>query len=228
MPIYVNGDAVSPIIVEVSNKLPQVLNKTVTTLTAGDLIGVTQIPIYAFQNCIDLTSVEFSSTLQTIGSYAFSNCRSLTSIDFGENSQLTSIGASAFRTCSGLTSITLPSSLTNIEWSAFYGCRGLTGALDLSNCTSLTSIGNSAFYKCSRLTSISLPSSLTSIGSQAFKNCTSLTTMRVEATTPPTLSNTNAISTATTRIEVPMASVDAYKAATNWSNFADIIVGYTE
>ena len=52
--------------------------------------------------------------------------------------------------------------------------------------------------------------------------------MRIEATTPPTLSNTNAISTATTEIQVPMASVDAYKTATNWTNFADIIVGYTE
>lgn len=186
------------------NKLPDVLNKTVSSLTAGDLIGVTQIPNYAFQNCIDLTSVEFSSTLQTIGSYAFSGCSSLTSIDFGENSQLTSIGENAFYNCDGLTNI------------------------DLSNCTSLTSIGGWAFASCSGLTSITLPSSLTSIGSYAFRTCTILTTMRVEATTPPTLSNTNAISTATTRIEVPMASVDAYKAATNWSNFADIIVGYTE
>lgn len=209
------------------NKLPDVLNKTVTSLTAGDLIGVTQIPNYAFQNCIDLASVEFSSILQTIGSYAFYGCRSLTSIDFGENSQLTSIGTSAFNNCRGLTSINLSNctNLTSIGSSAFSDCRGLTS---ITFPSSLGTIGDYAFYRCEGLTSITLPSSLTSIGAYAFRSCTSLTTMRVEATTPPTLSTTNAISTATTRIEVPMASVDAYKAATNWSNFADIIVGYTE
>ena len=52
--------------------------------------------------------------------------------------------------------------------------------------------------------------------------------MRVEATTPPTLGSADAIPTATTQIQVPMASVEAYKTATNWSNFADIIVGYEE
>ena len=255
------------------NKLPEVLNKTVTSLTAGDFIGVTQIPSYAFQYCIDLTSVEFSSILQTIGSYAFSGCSSLTSIDFGENSQLTSIGEYAFYNCSGLTevdlsnctnltsigdyafsycsgltSISLPSSLTSIGNYAFSDCRGLTG---ISLPSSLTSIGNYAFYGCSSLASIEIPSSVTSIGSAvfsgcssltsieipnsvtsignaAFYSCRSLTTMRIEATTPPTLQSTNAISTATTQIQVPMASVDAYKTATNWSNFADIIVGYTE
>ena len=106
------------------NKLPDVLNKTVTTLTAEDLIGVTQIPNYAFQNCIDLTSVEFSSTLQTIGSYAFYNCSGLTSITIPEG--VTSIGSYAFRYCSGLTSITLPSSLTSIGSSAFRTCTRLT------------------------------------------------------------------------------------------------------
>ena len=52
--------------------------------------------------------------------------------------------------------------------------------------------------------------------------------MRIKKTNPPQLGNKNAISSATTQIQVPMASVDAYKSATNWSVFADIIVGYTE
>lgn len=182
------------------NKIPQIMNKTITTLTVEDLAGATQIPNYAFQDCIDLTSVEFSSTLQTIYSYVFSGCSSLTSIDFGENSQLTSIGSYAFDECSRLNSVTLPSSLI--------------------------SIGSNAFRGCSSLSSITIPEGVTSIGSYAFHGCTYLTTMRVKALTPPTLSSTNAISTATTQIQVPMASVDAYKTATNWSNFADIIVGY--
>lgn len=94
--VNVNGDG---------GELPDVLNKTVTTLTAEDLIGTTQIPNYAFQDCIDLTSVEFPSTLQTIGNYAFQRCSKLTSVDIP--SSVTSIGSSAFQGCSGLTSMTI-------------------------------------------------------------------------------------------------------------------------
>ena len=152
------------------NKLPDVLNKTVTTLTAADFIGVTQIPNYAFQNCIDLTSVEFPSILQTIGN-------------------------SAFESCNSLTSITIP---------------------DI-----VTTIGNYAFYKCTRLTSITIPKGVTSIGGSAFASCDSLTTMTILATTPPTLTSTNAISTATTKIYIPAGTLSVYQSATNWSNFAD-------
>ena len=160
-----------------TNKLPQVVDKTVTTITADDLAGVTEIGVYAF--CL---------------------CSSLTSITIPEG--VTSIGDWAFRDCSSLSSITLPGTLT--------------------------SIGNNAFINCSNLTSITIPESVTSISLGAFQSCSSLTSMRVEATTPPTLSRTSAISSATTQIQVPMASVEAYKTATNWSNFADIIVGYEE
>lgn len=138
----------------VTNKLPQVIDKSVTTITADDLTGATSIAQYAFYNCRSLTSITLPSTL-------------------------TSIGYGAFYNCSGLTSITIPEGVTSISWHAFNGCS-------------------------------------------------SLTSMRVRATTPPTLSDVSAISTATTQIQVPMASVEAYKTATNWSNFADIIVGYTE
>ena len=94
--------------------------------------------------------------------------------------------------------------------------------------TGATKIGDYAFFNCDSLTTIIIPNSVTSIRNQVFYSCVTLTSMRIEATTPPTLQNTDAISRATTQIQVPMASVDAYKTATNWSNFADIIVGYEE
>ena len=184
--------------VNVVSKLPQVVDKSVTTITADDLAGATEIGKYAFSYCSNLTSVTIPEGVTSIGSYAFYYCGDLTSITLP--STLTSIGPSAFYYCGDLTSITLPSTLT--------------------------SIGPSAFYRCGGLTSITIPEGVTSIGNSAFQYCTSLTSMRVEATTPPTLSNKNAISSATTQIQVPMASVEAYKTATNWSNFADIIVGY--
>lgn len=183
--VNVNGDG---------GELPDVLNKTVTTLTAEDLIGTTQIPNYAFQDCIDLTSVEFPSTLQTIGNYAFQRCSKLTSVDIP--SSVTSIGSSAFSNCSNLISITIPDSVT--------------------------SIGNGTFSYCSSLTSITIPDSVTSIGSFAFQGCSGLTSMTILATTPPTLGGTNAISSATTKIYIPAGTLSAYKSATNWSNFADL------
>ena len=229
-----------------TSKLPQVIDKSVTTITADDLAGATEIGFYTFYMCGSLTTVEIPDSVMSIGLLAFYNCSNLTSITIPNG--VTSIGNSAFSVCSKLTSITLPSTLTSIGVSAFENCSNLTsitipnGVTLINNyifrsCSSLasitipegvTSIGSGAFSDCSSLTSITIPNGVTSIGISAFLRCSSLTTMRVEATTPPTLRNTNAISTATTQIQVPMASVDAYKTATNWSNFADIIVGYEE
>ena len=173
------------------------------TYTVTDILSATSYSNGVFYHS-GITSIEFPSTLETIGNYAFrdcsgltgaldlSNCTSLTSIgnqafhdcsgltgalDLSNCTNLTSIGGVAFQNCSGLTSITLPSSLTSIGGKAFRNCSGLTGALDLSNFTNLASIGNYAFEWCSGLTSITLPSCLTSIGMGAFDGCSGLTSI---------------------------------------------------
>ena len=82
--------------------------------------------------------------------------------------KVTSIGNYAFFYCDGLTSITIGNSVTSIEWCAFEGCSGLT-SITIPN--SVTSIGQGAFHGCSGLTSINIPNSVTSIGSGAFYDC---------------------------------------------------------
>lgn len=186
--------------------------------------GITEITTNEFSYCRSLTNINIPSSVTIIDVGAFSGCTSLTSVTIPEN--VTSIGNQAFRNCTSLTTITIPKTVKTIG-NSFLDCDALE-TVTFAEGSQLESIGNYAFANCSKLTSISLPSRLTSIGNYAFNNCSSLTTVTILATTPPTLSNTNAISTATTQIQVPMASVDAYKTATNWSNFADIIVGYTE
>ena len=64
---------------------------------------------------------------------------------------------------------------------------------------------------------------VTEIGFSAFQSCYSLTSITVNASTPPTLGGYAFDATRNCPIYVPSASVDAYKAATNWSSYASRI-----
>ncbi len=135
--------------------------------------SVTSIGSGAFRDCSSLTSTEIPNSVTSIGSSAFNGCSSLTSITFGDNPQLTSIGNYAFSGCSSLTSIEIPNSVTSIGDYAFYDCESLTSVTFGEN-SQLTSIGENAFYYCESLTSIEIPNSVTSIGECAFFGCSSL------------------------------------------------------
>lgn len=89
----------------------------------------------------------------------------------------------------------------------------------------LTTIENRCFMRA-QIKQITIPDTVTEIGSSAFSYCNQLASITCLAATPPTLGNRAFSSnTAGFTIKVPAASVAAYKAATNWSNYADYIVG---
>ena len=91
----------------------------------------------------------------------------------------------------------------------------------------VTSIGQGAFYFRNDLTSIIIPDSVTEIEYDAFYGCSSLTSVYCKSTTPPVISSYVFNSNASGRkIYVPMESVEAYKSAQYWSNYADVIEGY--
>jgi len=118
------------------------------------------------------------------------------------------------------TSYDIPNGVTSIGDNAFWWCN-LT-SIDIPS--GVTSIGEDAFRQCYELTSIIIPSSVTSIARSAFFLCSSLTSITVEATTPPTLTDTYVFdSTNDCPIYVPSGSVDTYKEATNWSEYASRI-----
>ena len=190
-----------------------------TSLTSITIPGsVTSIGDHAFWMCTGLASVSLSDGLTSIGKSAFSECKSLSSITIPGS--VTSIGDSAFYMCTSLSSITIPNSLTSIGNYAFYNCTSLTG---ITIPGSVTTIGMSAFSGCTSLTSITIPDSVTSIGVYAFSGCTSLTSITVESVVPPSVGWGMFDETDNCPIYVPAESVELYKSATCWSEYADRI-----
>ena len=166
--------------------------------------------------------IKFDGDVTTIGEGAFEYCSRLTSVTIQDS--VTSIGECAFSDCSRLTSVTIPDSVTSIGDSAFRGCSSLTS---VTIPDSVTTIGEGAFEYCSRLTSVTIPDSVTSIGDSAFRGCSRLTSVYCKATTPPSGGSTMFTSNASGRkIYVPTESVEAYKSASYWKDYANAIVGY--
>lgn len=140
---------------------------------------------------------------------------------------VTTISYYAFYQCANLISVVIPSGVTSIENYAFKSCTSLS-SVTIPN--GVTSIGMDAFSYCSSLTSITIPSSVTQIGVPTgiiytvFSACSQLANVTVEATTPPFLSREAFKNTSSNLvIYVPAESVNAYKSASGWSNYASKI-----
>ena len=222
--------------------------KNLTNITIPN--DVISIGDGSFAGCNSLTHISIPNSVISIGEDAFFGCENLTYITIPDS--VTSIGGGAFCSCnrliafygkfasddnrclvidgvlnsfapSGLTSYTIPDNVTSIGNYAFDACSSLTSVIIPD---SVISIGYCAFYKCSSLTSVTIPDSVTSIGNYAFFSCSSLTSVSCKPATPPTLGNTSVFDDNATgrKFYVPAASVDAYKTAENWSEYADAIV----
>ena len=214
-------------------------------------VNLKTIGDYAFEYCQYLTSITIPDSVVSIGGYAFRGCSSLkefkgkfASVDgrclvvdekliffaqcglteYTIPDSVTSIGDYAFEYCQYLTSITIPDGVTSIGGEAFYGCSSLTS---ITIPDGVTSIGGSAFRGCSSLISITIPDGVASIGYQTFYNCSSLKEVYCKSTTPPAGgSGMFSDNPWERKIYVPTESVEAYKAAEYWSDYADAIVGY--
>ena len=170
------------------------VTRSITEVTADMWQGITSIGSGAFAY-VPMTSIEIPNSVTSIGNNAFSYCTSLASITIPNS--VTSIGSNAFNNCTSLANITIPNSVT--------------------------SISNSTFYYCPSLTSVTIPNSVTNIVMYAFDNCSRLTSVTVEAATPPTLGSGAFNYVPILVIYVPAESLDAYKSASGWSNYASKI-----
>lgn len=95
----------------------KLIERTITTLTAQDLSGITTIAMNAFYNS-NIENISFPDTLTTIGGSAFIKCSNLRRVVFG--SGIKSIGVGVFSGCTCLEELdfsraTVIPSLANIN-----------------------------------------------------------------------------------------------------------------
>lgn len=135
---------------------------------------ITKINNYAFDGCVNITSITLPSSLTTIGFYAFNECTNLETINIP--SGISSIGKYAFFGCSKLDiDFVLPKNMHEVPQGIFYNCKSLKKVRFNS---STTCIGTESFYGCSSLTSVQLPANITEISPKAFYG-TGLTSIEI-------------------------------------------------
>lgn len=182
-------------------KFRSLVDKTITTVTAKDLAGVTKIGAQAFYRCSLLVSVTIPSSVTEIGDFAFQASEQLSLLTFSEG--LLKIEKGAFQNCSRISSIIIPNSVT--------------------------SIGNGAFFYANLVKKdVVIGSGIQLIAASAFNYC-NLNSFTCKALTPPTLGG-NIFQGAVSNlpIYVPAQSVEAYKQAQYWSDRADYIQAIPE
>lgn len=124
----------------------------------------------------EVKAVVVESGVTYIGAYAFDKCVNLTSVKLPGS--VTELGFASFRNCSKLKSIALPRNLTGMDSGIFANCTSLT-AIQIPE--SVKVIGADSFYGCTSLTAIRIPKKATEIGGTAFARCTSLKEITVDA-----------------------------------------------
>lgn len=195
------------------NALPSVIDGSATELSPEDLQGASKIRQYAFYMHSSLKTVVLPDGLEYLTNYAFSACPNLESVVLGRGPA--QIGPYCFSSCTKLTSVVFSDTITELSNYAFSGCIKLQSIVLPDT---VTSIQQYALSNCATMKTIDIGTGLTYIAANAFQASYSLVSITIRAVNPPTLANYNAFSTTNScPIYVPAGSVDAYKAATNWS-----------
>ena len=150
-------------------------NTSITgTLTFQD---VTEIGEGAFENCKNISYLNFGFSLKKIGDKAFNGCTF--PIDLSIPNTVTEIGNYAFYKCGEIRKLTLPTSLERIGSYAFADCKNIGGNLLIPS--SVKEIGDGAFSNCIgffgtlEMTHPSRRDNLIKIGKEAFAGVRNIT-----------------------------------------------------
>lgn len=207
--------------------------------------GIAAIADNAFNNCSWIAAVSLPNNITKIGNSAFHTDYSLRFIAVPRGAN---VDNSAFTNCFALSGLSLPATISAIPNYMMNSCfivgfvatpgnlqsLGIAAyqnnyskkAIDLP--ASLTAIPASLCFNCYSLAQVIVPSGVASIAASAFQGCSGVKFYDfTEHTAVPTLANANAFTgiAADCEIRVPASLADSWKAATNWSTYADHIVG---
>jgi len=222
-----------------------ILERNVTELEIPE--GAKYVAASRFRDITTLTSLTIPSTVTYIDEGAFYNCSSLQSITVNSTTPPSliyhDVVGSEYWPFDNTNNcpIYVPSESVQAYKTAWpqYASRiyaqaspyalfnsmvdgSVSGAFEIPDGT--LHIGAYAFYGLSGITSVTVPDSVTSIVSYAFQGCSSMASITFTSERPPvagheifTETDPNLV------IYVPAASVNAYKAASGWSNYASKI-----
>ena len=177
-----------------SNPFTVVINNSVYQYKAGESVEVPDEVAAAIEDALKLEPkpIRYPSKLARRAD------GSITEITVDDLEGAETIIDSAFRNCASVTGIEIPNSVKSINQNAFLGCTNVR-SIRFGEKSNLGSIGTAAFSWCSHLEKVFLP------------------------VTPPTLANANAFSNIKATCVFyckTQESLDAYKAAENWSTLA--------
>lgn len=201
--------------------------------------SVTEIGTYAFNECTSLTNITIPDSVTALGEGAFCGT-SLTSVTIPNS--VISVGRFVFEACSLLTNFYGKFASSDNRCLIVDGKLNSFAYKGITKYTipdSITSIGTGAFSLIDTPIEITIPQSVTSIESQAFWCCSALQ-IYCESTIPAKLhtiafakqndgssGNTDGPLVVAVRngcpIYVPAESVEAYKTADGWKEYADYI-----
>lgn len=235
----------------VKNILPYMFSQVqVKTVDIPD--GVETIGTGAFYKCGKLTAISIPGTVNSIGNDAFYDCESLSSVTFlpsNNHAKLTmgchigidDLGPFYYSPLAYINidrEIKLTAEYENQleDWDMGIFSNDYYNKDDL---TTQVIIGSNVktiydwMFSCVRMQCVEIPASVTSIGKKAFSYCYILDEVKLHQTTPPTLGE-NAFyecgkdtdNDKLDAIKVPSGSVEAFKNATNWKSYGDIITGW--
>lgn len=177
-------------------------NRVISAMTCLHYFtNVTSLSNYAFQQCYSLKKAVISSQILTLGSSVFESS-GLVSFDFP--AWIKDIPASSFNSCTSLASINIPEGVETVSYRAFYNCSSLAN---------ITYPSTMKAFKTSGTAGSGIHGS-----SRVLRNFTIL------AVVPPTLVDKYMfVSSTVPNIYVPAASLELYKNANNWSEYASKI-----
>lgn len=180
----------------------------------------------AFYNCTNLKTISIPENCKELQYYAFQKCTALESVAGLE--YVETMGLSVFDSCTSLVinELRMPNLKGTLRANVFTACT-MTRVEDLGQITNIAETGYNKGIFPKMLEFLRLPATLVDISNYAFQINTNLQTIICEAVNPPTAAS-GIFNGSNCPIYVPDASVDAYKAANNWSGYASRIKGISE